>query len=194
MEPANRQTTIRGVAGNIALQVIGAKPAMARATVISRRWRCRCFRRSNDQRLPIDRNPELLRQSAGRPDRQIRMRTLEIDHDRELTFDDFARRRRFGREIPVRNVWWCARAPSEHPSNSREMLSPEKHFTVNHIRRYSEDSRVEGLTLDAIVEHTTLAGRVILEARRPRARLIKYALDDPGIFEVELALPKTLVH
>jgi len=41
------------------------------------------------------------------------------------------------------------------------MLAAEEHFTVNHIRRYSEDSRVERLTLNVVVERATLAGRVI---------------------------------
>src|SRR5260370_25355197 len=194
MEGSNRETTIGGVAGNIALQVIGAKPAMARAAVIARRWRCRYFRRGNDQRSPIDSYPELIRHRAGRPDRQIRLRTLEVDHDRKLAFDDFAGRRTVGREIPVSNVWRRDGVTSEHPADSRKMLSSEKYFTVDHIRRYSEDSRVEGLALDAVVEHATLAGRVILEARGPRAGLIKYALDDATVFEVQLALPETLVH
>src|SRR5260370_18298701 len=104
MERAKRETTIRGVAGNIALQVVGAKPAMSRAAVIFRRGRCRYFRRSNDQRSPIDRDPELVRQSAGRAAPQIRLRTLEIDRDRELTFDIFASRRAFDREIAVSNI------------------------------------------------------------------------------------------
>src|SRR6266581_2566972 len=105
MERAKRETTIRGVAGNIALQVVGAKPAMSRAAVIFRRGRCRYFRRSDEQRSPIDRDPKLVRQSAGRSNRQVRLRTLEIDRDRELTFDIFANRRAFGREGRVRNIW-----------------------------------------------------------------------------------------
>src|SRR5260370_37049556 len=151
MERTKRETAIRGVAANIALQVIGANPAMSRAAVIFRMRRCRYLRRNNDQRSPIDRDPELVRQSAGRADRQIRLRTLEIDRDRELTFDIFESRRAFDREIAVSNIWRSARTPSKHPSNSREMFSPEKYFTINNERRYAEDSRVEGIALDIVM-------------------------------------------
>src|SRR5260370_5580283 len=136
MERAKRETTIRCVTDNIAFQVIGAKPAMSRAAVIFRMRRYRYFRRSNDQGSPIDRDPELVRQSAGRADRQIRLRTLEIDRDRELTFDIFASRRAFDREIAVSNIWRSARTPSKHPSNSPEMFSPEKYFTINNESPY----------------------------------------------------------
>src|SRR5882757_1983218 len=196
MERAKRETAIRGVAGDIAFQVVGANPAMARAPVVIRKrrcWRCGCLRRSNNQRLPIDGYPEFIRQGAGRRNRQIRMRTLEIDHDREFTLDVFARRA-FGREIRVCNVWRRASAPGEHPSDSREMFSPEKYFTVDNKGRYSEDSRVEGIALDTVVERAALAGRVVLKARRSRTGFIEYALDRVTVFEVEIALPETLVH
>src|SRR6267142_757981 len=202
MERAKRETAIRGVAGDIAFQVIGTKPAMARAAVVIRKrrcWRCGYFRRSNfryshDEWLPIDSDPEFSRQGAGRRNRQIGARTLEIDHDREFAFDVFVRQCAFGRQIRVRDVWRRASAPGEHPSNSREMFSPEKYFAVDNKGRYSEDSRVEGIALDIVVEQAALAGRVVVKACRPRAGFIEYALDRVGVFEVEIAPPETLVN
>ena len=41
------------------------------------------------QRLPVDSHLELIGERAGWPNRQVGLRTLEIDHDRELTFDVF---------------------------------------------------------------------------------------------------------
>ena len=74
------------------------------------------------------------------------------------------------------------------------MFSPEKYFAVDNKGRYSEDSRVEGIALDIVVEHATLAGRVVVKARRPRAGFIEYALDRVDVFEVEIAPPETLVN
>src|SRR5216683_3319985 len=194
MERAQCDAPISSVACNIALEIIGAKSAMARATVIRRKRRRRNFRRSDDTRLPIDCDPELIGKSAGRLESQIRMRTLEIDHDREVTLADLARCRAFGGEIRVNNIRRRAIASGEHPSDSRKMFSPEKNFTANNICWYSEYSRVEGFALDAVVKRAALASRVFMEARGSRASLIEHALDDSSVFEVEVALPKTLVH
>src|SRR5713101_6230936 len=133
MERAQRETTISSVACNIALEIIGAKSAMARATVIRRKRRRRNFRRSNDTRSPIDCDPELIGKSAGRPESQIRMRTLEIEHDCEVTVADLARCRVFGGEIRVNNIRRRAIASGEHPSDSREVFAAKKYFTANNI-------------------------------------------------------------
>src|SRR5882762_2927310 len=74
------------------------------------------------------------------------------------------------------------------------MLATEEYFTIDHIGRYAEDSRVEGFPLDVVVQCTTLAGRIIVEACRARSGLLEGPLDSPGIFDVQLALPKTFVH
>src|SRR5580658_6611480 len=133
LEAANFATASIGVARDIAIEVIGTDATMARGAIVSgRRYRSR----AENQRQPIDTDAEFVSHRGGRRNGEIRLRTFEIDRDRQSSFVGRALRR----NLLVGDVGRRAVATGEHPANTRKMLASEKLLAVDDVGWHPEYS------------------------------------------------------
>src|SRR5208283_4987932 len=134
MEAAKLDAAISCIAHHIAIDIFRADATMARAAIVAGIRRTRRVALTESHREPIDCDSELIRKRAGGSDREVGVRILEIDRERQRRFITHA----FCRDILIRSIRRRAMTTSEHPSEARKMLAPEKHFAIDDVSRHAE--------------------------------------------------------